>query len=359
MVASSITSITGTEQYAAGLSSNTKFEVLGTGTTNATGGPMGAKSDGATIDGTAFTNSLYFKGTGNKDGEIPTSRGIKFIVPSAGKLDLYVKGPGGINIVKDGGTGSAIGTGDSNAKVSVDVTAGTYYLYATASSRTLFGIKLNCCSTPDAPTGFTAGSITSTGATFTITDAGDAASYDIYYSTSSDAPTAGTAATTTSTSKTKAVTGLTASTTYYAWVRAVCDESHKSDWVAADPFATPAAVTYDVIYHDHRSVSGDPAPETEKTGSVPATVGYLEGAEVTVAGNTGSLTFSIEGATATFRGWSTSSTGFGGTFYAAGANFNMPASDVNLYAVWSYPIEYNENGGTINDASYPSYYIYI
>ena len=152
---------------------------------------------------------------------------------------------------------------------------------------------------------------------------------------------------------------MTANTTYYAWVRAVCDESHKSGWVAADPFATPAAVTYDVIYHDHRSVSGSPAPETEKTGSVPATVGYLEGAEVTVAGNTGSLTFSIKGATATFRGWSTSSTGFGGTFYAAGANFNMPASDVDLYAVWSYPIEYNENGGTINDASYPSYYIYI
>ena len=216
-----------------------------------------------------------------------------------------------------------------------------------------------CDATPAEPTAFTAGSIKSTGATFTITDAANAASYDIYYSTSNSAPDAGTAATTTSTEKTKAVTGLTANTTYYAWVRAVCDESHKSGWVAADPFATPAAVTYDVIYHDHRSVSGSPAPETEKTGSVPATVGYLEDAEVTVAGNTGSLTFSIEGATATFRGWSTSSTGFGGTFYAAGANFNMPASDVDLYAVWSYPIEYNENGGTINDASYPSYYIYI
>ena len=88
------------------------------------------------------------------------------------------------------------------------------------------------CSTPADPDGFAAGSITATGATFTITDDGSPASYDIYYSTSSTAPTAGTAAITTSTSKTKAVTGLTANTTYYAWVRAVCDESHKSGWVA-------------------------------------------------------------------------------------------------------------------------------
>ncbi len=100
-----------------------------------------------------------------------------------------------------------------------------------------------CDATPAAPTAFSAGSITSTGATFTITDAGDAASYDIYYSESSTAPTAGTAATTTSTEKTKAVTDLTASTTYYAWVRSVCDASHKSDWVAlgTTSFTTAAA----------------------------------------------------------------------------------------------------------------------
>lgn len=272
MVASSITSITGAEQYAAGLSSNTKFEVLGTGTTNATGGPMGAKSDGATIDGTAFTNSLYFKGTGNKSGEIPTSRGIKFIVPNAGKLDIYVKGPGSINIVKEGGSGTAIGSGDSNAKVTVDVTAGTYYLYATASSRTLFGIQLNCCTTPAAPTEFTAGSITSTGATFTITDAANAASYDIYYSTSNSAPDAGTAATTTSTEKTKAVTGLTANTTYYAWVRSVCDADHKSAWVALGTTSfTTAAAEPEALVHWTMNVATDGAWKTTATSTTDGT----------------------------------------------------------------------------------------
>jgi len=88
------------------------------------------------------------------------------------------------------------------------------------------------CSTPAAPTAVTASSTTSSGTTLTITDAANAASYDIYYSTSSTAPEAGTSATATSTSKTKALTGLSASTTYYVWVRSVCDATHKSDWVA-------------------------------------------------------------------------------------------------------------------------------
>jgi len=101
------------------------------------------------------------------------------------------------------------------------------------------------CSTPAAPTAVTAGSTTSSGTTLTITDAANAASYDIYYSTSSTAPDGETEATTTSTSKTKALTGLTASTTYYVWVRSVCDSTHKSSWTAltGSTFTTDAACT--------------------------------------------------------------------------------------------------------------------
>ena len=126
------------------------------------------------------------------------------------------------------------------------------YIYRATGNTTYFNnINISrpvACSTPDAPTGFTAGSITSTGATFTINDAANAASYDIYYSTSNSAPDAGTAATTTSTSKTKAVTGLTANTTYNAWVRSVCDADHKSAWVALsgssfETTSTPAGLT--------------------------------------------------------------------------------------------------------------------
>ena len=99
-----------------------------------------------------------------------------------------------------------------------------------------------------APTGLAVGSITGTGATFTVTDPENTNDYEFYYSTSSTAPTAGTAASATSTSKTKAVTGLTANTTYYAWVRSKCDASEKSDWVAASPatFTTLAASAWDL-----------------------------------------------------------------------------------------------------------------
>lgn len=89
-----------------------------------------------------------------------------------------------------------------------------------------------CTANPATPTKFDAESITENGVTFSITDAANAGKYDIYYSTSNTAPEATTAASATSTAKTKAITGLTASTKYYAWVRSVCDNSHKSDWVA-------------------------------------------------------------------------------------------------------------------------------
>lgn len=101
------------------------------------------------------------------------------------------------------------------------------------------------CSTPADPDGLAAGSISSSGVTFTITDDESPASYEIYYSTSSTAPTGSTVASTTTTSTTKAVTGLTANTTYYAWVRAVCNDDYKSDWVAltGSTFTTLAAGT--------------------------------------------------------------------------------------------------------------------
>ncbi len=87
------------------------------------------------------------------------------------------------------------------------------------------------CTDPAAPTAFATTTVAGSTATFSITDDADAASYDLYYSMSSSAPTAGTAATETVTTKTPTISGLTASTTYYAWVRAVCDADHKSEWI--------------------------------------------------------------------------------------------------------------------------------
>ncbi|MBQ7438600.1 MAG: Ig-like domain-containing protein [Paludibacteraceae bacterium] len=224
-------------QYDAyGLSGNTKFFIVGNGgnqsTAEADAGIVEIKTGSAvTISGTGYSNYCYFKKAPQMSGTTPTSKAIKFILSGSGSLDVYGKGE--LALVKEGGSPTTKDCTGTPSKVTWDnLTAGTYYLYATGTSRYMLAMQFNCCTTPAAPTAFAAGSITSTGATFTITDAAGAASYDIYYSTSNDAPNASTPATTTSTSETKAVTGLTAETDYYAWVRSVCDASHKSDWVA-------------------------------------------------------------------------------------------------------------------------------
>ena len=98
-----------------------------------------------------------------------------------------------------------------------------------------------------APTAVAASSITSSGATITITDATNVNNYELYYSTSSTAPTAGTTATTTITSgKSKALTGLSASTKYYLWARAFSTSpARKTGWVALSGsyFTTTSAGT--------------------------------------------------------------------------------------------------------------------
>ena len=71
-----------------------------------------------------------------------------------------------------------------------------------------------------------------------------ATGYDIYYSTSSSAPNAFTTPTTTSTTTSKSITGLTASTTYYFWVRATNVDntgSNASAWTASINRTTNAA----------------------------------------------------------------------------------------------------------------------
>ncbi len=90
------------------------------------------------------------------------------------------------------------------------------------------------CGVVTAPTSLLVGATTADGASFTIIDDADAFNYEFYVSESSTEPESSTTATHTSTDKTKDVTGLTSGTTYYAWVRSVCDADHKSAWTAAN-----------------------------------------------------------------------------------------------------------------------------
>ena len=90
------------------------------------------------------------------------------------------------------------------------------------------------CGVVTPPTFLQAGSITAEGATLLVTDAADAMNYEFYISEESTEPETSATATHTSTTKEKAITGLTSGTTYYVWVRSVCDADHKSIWVALD-----------------------------------------------------------------------------------------------------------------------------
>ena len=107
------------------------------------------------------------------------------------------------------------------------------------------------CTPPAEPTALTTVATAAYSAVLEITDAESPASYDIYYSTSSTAPTAATVATTTTTSKTVALTGLTENTTFYAWVRAVCDEDNKSAWVALTGSSFTTNSVYTGAYYNY------------------------------------------------------------------------------------------------------------
>ena len=94
--------------------------------------------------------------------------------------------------------------------------------------------------------------------------------------------------------------------------------------------------TYTVTYHGNGSTGGTVPVD----GSSP----YYAGVEVTVLAQ-GTMVKANYG----FTGWNTESDGTG-TAYAPAATFDMPASNVTLYAQWSedtkYTVTYHGNGST-------------
>lgn len=101
------------------------------------------------------------------------------------------------------------------------------------------------------PTSPTNGTITSNSAQVSWSYANSTDKYEIYYSTSSSAPNAGTAATigisTIGTTKSYTITGLSTSSTYYWWVRAVDPDGYcKSSWVAGSSFTTAGGSTPEI-----------------------------------------------------------------------------------------------------------------
>ena len=125
-------------------------------------------------------------------------------------------------------------------------------------------------------------------------------------------------------------------------------------WTAS---ATIEAVTYTVTLNIVTGFTVTYNGSGNEGGTVPVDdVRHDAGTSVTVLGNTGSLTKTLGGEPAAFHGWNTNSDMASGTHYDADETFNMPSNDVTLYAVWGFNINYNLDGGTINE-SYPTWYI--
>ncbi|NNT71776.1 T9SS sorting signal type C domain-containing protein [Flavobacterium sp. IMCC34852] len=136
---------------------------------------------------------------------------------------------------------------------SVDANGALFYKFTTnaglptlPTTQTGFRIKLECVGCP-APTSLTfnpSGGISHDSAYLNFT--GTASNYDIYHSTSNTAPNSGTTPTGTSATTSATVTGLSASSTYYFWVRSNCGGS-TSTWIgpiSATSLCTPQSVVY-------------------------------------------------------------------------------------------------------------------
>jgi uncharacterized repeat protein (TIGR02543 family) len=109
----------------------------------------------------------------------------------------------------------------------------------------------------------------------------------------------------------------------------------RSDLTLYAVWSPTFSVTYDPNYIG--TVTG---------GAVPIDSGaYIHNSQITVLGNTGSLTDYGY----TFAGWNTSASG-SGTTYTGGSVFTMAWANVRLYAIWTkdptYSVIYNPSGAT-------------
>jgi len=148
----------------------------------------------------------------------------------------------GVNTIGSGTTTSGITT----ATLSNLVPSTIYYAWVRSvcdtdnkSTWTAVTIFITSCTPPG---NLTSSAVTNTTAllswTASIPTPGDG--YEYYYSIDSTAPGINTSASgNTSPGITNAtLTGLSPTTTYYAWVRAVCDTANKSTWTALTMFTT-------------------------------------------------------------------------------------------------------------------------
>ena len=299
-------SLTSDDKFFDGLSANTKFELIGSGSDETTPKVNNSSSNDKTIDGITFDDgSMWFKGEASLTSNIPTTYGLSFIVPEGGgKLYLYFSTANtNIKLAKAGSAGSTPTLTDGYA--AEDVTAGTYYLYGTNTSGNyrFYGLKL--CSTYSV-------SITPTNVT-----------------------------------KETGATGTGA---------AIHGRAYEATFTANTGFALPDDATVTIGGVEQTKGTGYTWTVSSGTGTLTVPAEKVTGAiVVTISGETPSgytVTYNYNGATGgngtanatgasvtlptptksgyTFDGWYTS----GGTKAGVGGATYNPTADITLYAQW-------------------------
>lgn len=242
----------------------------------------------------------------------------------------------------------------AGGKVTANVTVTANF---TRTERTLTNYRTSCSDPScDEPTAFATSSVTSTSVELTITDPANTGTYEIYYNMTGVAPSSGTGASATYIRTDPTVTGLASGATYYMWVRAKCDESTKSNWVAltsktvTTTCGDPSNLSYSDVIHATTgqnggvTVSWDGAPSNyeiyfNQSGDTPnAGTGASRVAD-------GTKTFDITGLTAgTYYWWVRSNCSSGkGSWIAAGDPFTINGIKVG----GTTPV----NFGTVNQNS--------
>ena len=253
--------------------------------------------------------TLYKKGsscsvpTGLNNSSISSTGATLSVTSSSANYDLYYSTS---STAPTSGTSATTTISSGTSKNITGLNYGTKYYYwarhdcgGGSKSDWVAGSGSYFTTTAPAPTSVAASSPTTTGATLTITDSYNPASYDIYYSTSSTAPVAGTTPTTTSASTTKALTGLTSGKTYYYWVRGHGPDA-QSTWVAGTPatFTTVSLTSISVNTAPTKTVYLE-GETFDPTGLViTRTYSNSTSDTYTYAGHTGDFSFSPTTATA-------------------------------------------------------------
>lgn len=150
--------------------------------------------------------------------------------------------------------------------------------FTITANTTLYAVWGAACATkPDAPILPTYGTTTQTSQEVSWTD--DANSqWEVYINTSSASPAVDQTPTASLTAKTYTFTGLTPSTSYYWWVRSVCDASLKSAWVAGPNFTTAAELpepTFTWLYDATMSAGGIYPINVNTTGDADVTLSIV------------------------------------------------------------------------------------